>query len=272
MQTFVISEVGLNHEGNFQKAKDLIYASKCSNADAVKLQTYQTHLRVNKDNPFFDLLKKCELSYEQHADLKKYADDVGVDLFSTPFDVYSLKFLIDELNIRKIKIASFDVSNTVFLEELNNYGKRIPGLHVILSVGMSNVSEILKALKCLESVPKITVMHCVSSYPTKIENVNLSEIISLKNLFRGSLPVGYSDHTPDIRIPALSVLVGANAIEKHFTLDKKDTAVDNPVSADPKMFKEMVNLIREYELILGDGDIRQKQEEEFAIKMFKRIS
>ena len=270
MKTFVIAEVGVNHEGSLDKAKKLILAAKESDADAVKLQTYQTNLRVNKDNQFFDLFKKCETTYEEQREMKEYADSLGIEFFSTTFDKHSTKFLIEDLGVMRIKVASFDCSNTELLKDLNEYGKRFSGLKVILSVGMSSTTEIMTAVGCLSDV-ELTLLHCVSSYPTPPEQSNLLGIRTLKELTCGVLPVGYSDHSPDITIPSAAVLLGATTIEKHFTIDKGDSSIDNPVSADPKMFKEMVRLIREYESARGTGNLGLKEVEEF-FTIFKRTS
>lgn len=271
MKTFVIAEAGINHGGSLSKAKELIVAAKEAGADAVKFQTYQTNLRVKSDNQFFDLLKECETTYDEQRQMKDYADSVGIEFFSTPFDKNAAKFLIEDLGIMRIKVASFDCSNKVFLSELNEYGKKHKNLHIILSVGMSSTSEIMSATNCLKDVTKLTLLHCVSSYPTPIDHANLLGIRSLRELTRGAFPVGYSDHNSGIVVPSAAVLLGATTIEKHFTLDKGDSAVDNPVSADPKMFKEMVGLIRGYEKALGSGSLGLKDVEEFAT-IFKRVS
>lgn len=270
MKTFVIAEVGINHEGSLEKAKELIAAAKDSGADAVKLQTYQTSLRVSANNQFFDLLKDCETTYEEQREMKEYADSLGIEFFSTTFDKHSTKFLIEDLGVMRIKVASFDCSNTELLNDLNEYGKRFGYLKVILSVGMSSTVEIMTAVECLKDVD-LTLLHCVSSYPTPPEQANLLGIRSLKELTCGALPVGYSDHTPDITIPSAAVLLGATTIEKHFTLDKNNSAVDNAVSADPAMFKEMVRLIRGYEAARGDGSLGLKEVEKF-FTIFKRTS
>lgn len=271
MKTFVVAEIGINHEGSLEKAKDLISAAKESRADAVKIQTYKTELRVDSDNQFFDLLKQCETSYEEQKEMKQHADQIGIELFSTPFDKHSMRFLIEDLGARKIKFASFDCSNKKLLNEANDFGKQYNDLHVILSVGMSNAKEIIEATNCLKNVSKLTLLHCVSSYPTPTEHANLLGIRSLKELTCGKFEVGYSDHNPDILVAAAAVLMGATTIEKHFTLDKNNNAVDNPVSANPKMFKEMVSLIRTYEKAMGDGALGLKDIEKF-FTIFKRTS
>lgn len=270
MKTFVIAEVGINHEGSLSKAKELIVAAKESGADAVKLQTYTTGMRVKADNQFYKLLEDCETTYEEQREMKEYAETLGIEFFSTTFDKVSTKFLIEDLGVMRVKVASFDCSNTDLLRDLNEYGKKFPHLKVILSVGMSSTTEIMTAVECLSDV-ELTLLHCVSSYPTPPEQANLLGIRTLKELTCGALPVGYSDHTPDIIVPSAAVLLGATTIEKHFTLDKKDSAVDNAVSADPAMFKEMVKLIRGYEAARGTGSLGLKEVEEF-FTIFKRVS
>ena len=270
MKTFIVAEAGINHEGNLGKAKKLAYAAKEAGASAVKFQTYKTIDRVQADNQFFDLLKSCELTYEEHKELKEYCDQLNIEYFSPPFDVASLKFEVETLGNRRIKFASFDVGNTLLLNAANELGKKYSNLKVILSVGMSSVNEILVASECIKNT-HLTLLHCVSSYPTPSEQANLLGILSLKNLTKGLYPIGYSDHTSDIVIPSASVLMGATTIEKHFTLDKNDTAVDNPVSADPVMFRNMVELIKTYENALGSGTLGLKEIEKF-FTIFKRVS
>lgn len=271
MKTFIIAEAGINHEGKLNKAKNMAEAAKESGADAVKFQTYQTALRVNRDNQFFDLLKGCELTYDEHMKLKEHCDNIGIEYFSTPFDKISMEFEVEKLGTRRIKIASFDVGNTKLLEEVNKYGKKHPGqIKSIISVGMSSVDEILKMTNVVKDTD-LTILHCVSSYPTPPEESNLLAINTIRNLTSGLYPVGYSDHTPDIIVPSASVLLGATTIEKHFTLDKNDGAVDNPVSADPSMFRKMVKLIRGYEEAMGTGSLGLKEVEKF-FTIFKRVS
>lgn len=270
-KTFVIAEAGINHDGDVNRAIALVDAAKEAGADAVKFQTYQTDLRVDKSNPAYDVIKKCELSYEQTADVKWHADKVGIEFFSTPFDEHSLSFLVEDLGVRRVKLASFDVTNHSFLNLVNECGKRYPSLKVIMSTGMSDTNEISGALRCLPSVPHLAILHCISSYPTPEDRVNLKAIKTLRHLLHGRIEVGYSDHTNDILIPALAVLVGATTIEKHFTLDLNGPGVDNPVSADPKMMKDMIDAIRDHELFLGNGDIGMQDIEE-AATVFRRFS
>lgn len=270
-KTFIISEIGLNHNGSVERAKKMIDASLWAGCDAVKFQTYQTDLRAAVDSPIYDILKKCELTYEQTADLKRHADQVGIEFFSTPFDEHSLAFLVDDLGLRRVKLASFDTTNLQFLNLVNECARRYPTFRVIMSTGMSNAVEISNALRCLPDVAYLTLLHCISSYPTPEKEVNLRAIHTLKHMMHGHRDVGYSDHTTDVLIPALAVLVGATTIEKHFTLDLEGPGVDNPVSADPQMMKDMVNAIRDHEIFMSDGKLGMKDIEQGA-SIFRRYS
>jgi len=260
--TFIIAEAGINHNGDLEVAKNLVSAANEAGCDAIKFQTYQTELRVEKDSDIYDLLKRCELSYQETAELKMFADKTGIEFFSTPFDEHSLAFLVETLGIRRIKLASFDVTNKKFLDLVNECAKRYVSLKVILSTGMSNPAEIVDAVETLSNVQSLTLLHCVSSYPTPEKDVNLGAIRSLSYMARSPRDIGYSDHTNDILVPALAVLAGANTIEKHFTLDLNGPGVDNSVSADPEMMKDMVDAIREHERFLGDGVLEMKKIEE----------
>lgn len=270
-RTFIIAEAGINHQGDLEQGKALVEAAKESGCDAVKFQTYRTELRVEKTSPIFDILKQCELSYEQQTELKVHADKVGIEFLSTPFDEEALFFLIERLGLRRVKLASFDVTNKKFLQAVNQYAQNVPALKVILSTGMANWKELEAALKCLRNTKHLTVLHCVSSYPTPEDQVNLNVIKTLTHLMHGARSIGYSDHTSDILAPTLAVVAGATTIEKHFTLDLNNGAVDNPVSADPAMMKQMVEVIRLHEEMMGSG-LLGMQSIERAATSYRRYS
>ena len=261
-KVFIIGEVGINHMGDIEIAKSMIESLKECGADAAKFQSYRAEDRVSTNHNIYDLLKSCELNFEQQTELKCHADKVGIDFISTPFSEEMLSFLVDRLGLRVIKLASFDVTNKEFLRTVDEYARNLPSLSVILSTGMANTKEIYIAMDCLRSVKHLALLHCVSSYPTKESDVNLATIGVLKNLTK---VVGYSDHTNDILAPTLSVLAGATIVEKHFTLDLNNGAVDNPVSADPKMMKTMVDVIRLHESMMGDGTIGLHSSEHAAL-------
>ena len=159
--TYIIAEIGINHNGDINLAKKLIESAARSGVDAVKFQTYLTEKRVPKDSPIFEILKKCELPFESFLELKEYAEKFNVEFFSTPFDDESVDYL-ESININLYKIASFDIVNTNLLLKIAKTLKPI-----ILSVGMSNIKEINNAFETIKAYNKnIALLHCVSSYPT----------------------------------------------------------------------------------------------------------
>jgi sialic acid synthase SpsE len=270
MKTFIVAEAGINHQGDPKEAKALIESAKECGCDAVKFQTYVAETRADPGTEVYDILKTCELDYEQQTELKVHADRVGIEFFSTPYDESMLFFLIDRLGLRRIKLSSFDVTNRKMLMAVNEYARNLSSLDIILSTGMANYRDIETAIRCMPNVKHLTLMHCVSAYPTPENRVNLSAIKTLKQVMLGR-EIGYSDHTDDILAPALAVIAGATVIEKHFTLDLNNGAADNPVSADPEMMRQMVEVIRIHEGMLGDGLLNLQDIEKSAL-MYRRHS
>ena len=246
-KTFVISEIGINHGGSLKKAKKLIDSSARAGVDAVKFQTYITEKRVKRKSPIYEILKKCELSFKDFEILNEYSKKKKIEFISTPFDFESFQFL-HELKVSKIKIASFDTVNLSFLEKISNFNKEF-----IMSVGMSNLQEIKKAYNIIKKNKKnkISLLHCISSYPTKEKDANLNCIKTLKENFECT--IGQSDHTNDIFVPFCAVLLGAEIIEKHFMIDKTMKCVDRPVSITEIQMKNLIQNIRRYESSLGNN-------------------
>lgn len=264
MSTFIIAEIGINHGGKLEVAKELIVAASKCGVDAVKFQTYKTEERVSHNSPFFDLLKNCELNREGHQELIKVAQKHNVIFFSTPFDEESIKLLID-LGVPAIKIASFDIVNLKLLRKTVTVG-----LPLIVSTGMANKYEVDKAVELFEeNGVAYCLLHCISAYPTNAEDANLNVIKTLKKNY--NCPIGYSDHTLGIRIPVLAVATGAVIIEKHFTLDKDWEGPDHKMSADPNDMKKMVLEIRKIERILGSNEIKFFKAEEGTLP-YRRIN
>ena len=261
-KVYVVAEIGLNHGGDIATAKKLIDSASKTGVDAVKFQTYITEKRVPGDSPIFGILKKCELPFPAFKDLKKYSIDLGVEFFSTPFDEESVDFL-ESINCHIYKIASFDVVNHKLLKKVADTKKTI-----IMSVGMSNLSEVESAFKILKSkTDNIALLHCISAYPTKEEDSNLSAIYTLKNKF--DCVIGQSDHTNDIQAPLYAVAVGAQIIEKHYKINDTMACVDAPVSISELQMKKMINEIRRLEDILGDDTVVIRETEK-PCEMFRR--
>lgn len=263
---FIIAEVGVNHDGNVSMAHKLIDKAAEAGADAVKFQSFRADrlLVSNRDRlaqqdegaeSAYEMFRRLELSWEDHENLKKHADDRGISFLSTAFDEESADFL-DRLGVPAFKIASSDITHMPLLRHVGAKGKP-----VFLSTGMSYLNEVADALWALKSVGSrdIILMHCVSLYPAPAESVNLRSILTLQNQF--DLLVGYSDHTIGAKIPVAAAVLGAVALEKHFTLDKSASGPDHKLSMDPAELKQLIRNVREMESALGDGRKRPSPEE-----------
>lgn len=259
---FIVAEAGINHGGSIETARKMVKeAAKCG-ADAIKFQTYITEKRVDKESPPYNSLKKCELKEEDFRELFQVAKKNKIIFFSTPFDKESVD-LLAALPVPVFKVASFYIVNLDLLEYIAS-----KGLPVIASRGMANIEEISRAVKVFGKYNiGYALLHCVSAYPTKKEEVNLNVINSLKNRFK--CVIGYSDHTLGIKVPVYSIALGASIVEKHFTLDKNQEGLDHKLSADPNDLKEMVSEIRDLERILGSSEIKLLDAEKDTLKYRK---
>jgi len=251
-QVMIVAEIGNNHEGSLQRAQDMIGAAARAGADAVKFQTIVPEKLVSADqHDRIDQLRRLCLSYEAFRTLKETADKEQVVFLSTPFDLESARFLNDL--VPAFKIASGDLDFFPLLEAVAETGKP-----VLLSTGLATYEEISRALARIKRVwdvrgltQEVAVLHCVARYPTPPEQANLRCISTLHHF---GIVVGYSDHTVGIDAVPAAVALGARIVEKHFTLDKKQSAFrDHALSATPDEFAEMVRRVRAVCLMLGDG-------------------
>jgi N,N'-diacetyllegionaminate synthase len=248
---FIVAEAGNNHEGNFNTAIKLIDKASESGADAIKFQTYDVDNFIDpKFKKSYEKFKKFSLRYEQFHKLSQYCKKKNIIFFSTPFDLKSAIFLN---KIQKIfKISSGDNNFTDLISLVASFNKEL-----IISSGLLNLKDLKNIYKLVKKIrPKnlrLSFLHCVSSYPAPLDQINLSSINSIKENF-SDVNVGFSDHTIGIKAPLYAVLAGAQIIEKHFTLDNKFSKFrDHAISLDPRDFKKMVNQIREAEKILGSN-------------------
>ena len=263
--TYIIAEVGINHGGDIALAKRLISSAAKSGADAVKFQTYLTEKRCPPNKPeVFAILKRCELPFGAFKTLKQHADKCGIQFFSTPFDEESVDCL-ESIGCELYKIASFDIVNRKLLKKIASTGKP-----VILSVGMANIEEIKSAYDLLrKGTRKISVLHCISSYPMKEEDARLENIRALEEIF--DCVVGQSDHTADIVVPLYAVAAGAQVLEKHYCLNGQKDCVDGPVSITEDQMKKLVSETRRLEAILGQKEFGVRAAEK-GIVAFRRKS
>jgi N-acetylneuraminate synthase/N,N'-diacetyllegionaminate synthase len=267
-KVLIIAEAGVNHNGSFENAKNLILAGAEAGVDYVKFQTFKANKLVSKDaekadyqkintkhenTSQFEMLKKLEMPEYWHHELIKYAESLNVKFLSTGFDEESIDFL-DTIKIDLFKIPSGEITNKPFLEHIAKKKKPI-----IVSTGMANINEVRAAIKLLQAngIQKnfITILHCNTEYPTPMLDVNLKAMLSLKEEFQ--VNIGYSDHTLGIEVPIAAVALGATVIEKHFTLDKNMEGPDHKASLDPLELKQMVNSIRNIEMALSGSGIKE---------------
>jgi len=265
--TYVIAEGGLNHNGDINIAKKLINAAKECGANAIKFQTYKTENFVRETNQYFDVFKNAELTFKEFKELKNYSESIGLTFFSTPFDMESAEFL-NELGIPCFKIASSDLTNLPLITKIAKMQKPM-----IISSGLSTINEINDAVNCclFEGNNQIAILHCVANYPTQPNEVNMNVINTLKKTF--DFPIGYSDNGESSLVDIVAVSMGANIIEKHFTLDKKMLGPDHGFSIEPNGLKLLISQIHEVDQMKGDGiKIPQFSEIENRLAIRKSIT
>ncbi|MDD3254382.1 MAG: N-acetylneuraminate synthase [Parabacteroides sp.] len=264
-KVLIIAEAGVNHNGSIEVAKKLIDAAALAGVDYVKFQSFKAENLVSKeakkaeyqqknmadsDDSQFTMLKKLELSPEQHIELITYCNEKGIKFFSTAFDLESIDFLAS-LKLGLWKIPSGEITNYPYLKQIAL--KKEP---VILSTGMCDMTDIDNAIQVLlkfgVTKEQITVLHCNTEYPTPMHDVNLNAMKAIADKFE--VNIGYSDHTKGIEVPIAAVALGATVIEKHFTLDKTMEGPDHKASLEPQELIAMTTAIRNIEMALGSGE------------------
>lgn len=284
---YIIAEAGVNHNGSLERAFKLVDAAKQAGADAVKFQTfkaenlvckatekaeYQKHSSGSDENQF-QMLRRLELSDDDHEQLIAHCNEVGIEFLSSPFDQLSLELLIKRFNLTRLKLGSGEITNAPLLLQIARAGRSL-----ILSTGMSTLEEVREALavlafgyinpsdspseaqfsKALASSTaqamlrdKVTLLHCTTEYPAPYTDINLRAMDTLKEEF--GVAVGYSDHSQGLAVSLAAVARGASVIEKHFTLDRTLPGPDHQASMEPGELKAMIDGIRQIEMSLGDG-------------------
>ncbi len=254
----IVAEVGNNHEGNFNKAINLIDAATESGADAVKFQTYKIESYYNKkftEKRRFKRLKKFQLTFDQFERLSNYSKKKKIIFYSTPFDIESAIFLN---KIQKLfKISSGDNNFYPLIKLLKSFNKP-----TIISTGLLNYLDIKKITKYFHGFKnKLAILHCVSSYPAKDDILNMKSVSFLQEKFP-KFKIGYSDHSLSTDSCKIAIMLGAFMVEKHFTLDKNTSNFhDHKISADPKELKNLVNFSKNFQSMLGNYKKSPKIEE-----------
>tara|TARA_Y100000591_G_C21839181_1_gene704485 strand:+ start:409 stop:1404 length:996 start_codon:yes stop_codon:yes gene_type:complete len=278
-KTLIIAEIGVNHNGSFVKAKKLIDAANKSGADIIKFQFFRAKniatrnlelTKYQKKNTKyknqFDMLKKLELSEKKIINLTQYCKKNNIKVCISFFSHEDLD-VIKKCKIDFLKIPSGELNNTYLINKLSNFKKKM-----IISTGMSNISEISKTVKILKNKVKnkdIYLLQCTSAYPAPFKDLNLKTIETLKKKF--NLKIGFSDHSLGIEASIAAVSIGAEMIEKHFTMNKRDVGPDHKASLDPKEFEKMVIAIRNIEQSLGKIKILTSSEKQNYNLVRKKI-
>ncbi|WP_372906481.1 N-acetylneuraminate synthase family protein [Rhodohalobacter sp.] len=277
---YIIAEIGSNHNGDMDLARKIIDAAVATGAHAVKFQSWTPESliateeyeanTVYTDDPkkhwgsLREMVEEYYLREDQHKELKEYCDTKGVDFCSTPFSEGETD-LLNDLEVPFFKVASMDINNLRLLKYLAQFDKPI-----ILSTGMATLGEIEQAIQTLEDAgnQRIMLLHCISVYPPKMENVNLRNITMLQQTF--GYPVGFSDHTIGSAIPLASVALGACLIEKHFTIDKDLPGWDHMISANPEEMTDICSESKNIAAAMGSYRRTISDEEEQKMPKMRR--
>ena len=275
MKTLIIAEAGVNHNGDLGLAKKMAVVAKNAGADIVKYQTAVPELVISKfaqkaeyqkeqtgdGESQLEMVRRIHFGFAQHRELKEYCDSIGIQYLSAAFDLPSVDFLAS-LGLPMFKIPSGEITNLPYLERIAACGKP-----VLLSTGMSEPAEIEAALQVLRrgGAGEVTVLHCNTEYPTPAKDANLKAMLDIREKF--GCPVGYSDHTLGIEADIAAVALGAEVIEKHFTLDKNMPGPDHKASLSPSELMEMVCAVRRTERMLGSGhkEVSESERKNIAV-------
>jgi len=258
--TYIVAELSANHNQDFDQAVQIIHAAKEAGADAVKLQTYTADtITINSNRPEFrigggtlwdgrnlhELYGEAHTPWEWQPKLKQVANDLGMDLFSSPFDASAVDFL-EKMDVPAYKVASFELVDLPLIQRMARTGKPL-----IMSTGMAMLDEIQEAVRAARNAgaAEIALLKCTSAYPASPDEMNLRTIPELARKF--DVPVGLSDHTMGIAVPVAAVALGASIIEKHLTFSRSQPGPDSAFSLEPHEFKAMVEAVRTTERALG---------------------
>ena len=237
-KTFIIAEIGINHEGSVIKCKKLIKIAAAAGADAIKLQTVNVNESYDANTKSYNTFVKKDFSNKELKELKKFSEKSKVLFFSTPGDISSLHRLV-KIGVRFIKISSGLMNHYPLIKEAAKFKKSL-----IISTGLSNQRDLIELKNFLKKskINNYAILKCTSQYPAQNKNLNLRSLTYLKKLFKKT--IGYSDHTKGLIAPVIAVSLGAKIIEKHITLNSKKKGADHKISLEYLEFKKMVNLIR----------------------------
>ncbi len=256
-KTTIIAEIGENHMGNMEMAKAMITTAADFGADIVKFQSYRGE-DTKPDDPERDFFKQVELSDEMHFELKSLAEEKGVKFLSSPFNVERAKFLVENLGLDEIKVASGKMHNAKLLDYLNSQHDKVKTVYI--STGVATIDMIRESVSRLKDIERVVIFHCVATYPLKDEDANLRAISTLIREFP-DYEIGYSDHTCGIEACVAAVALGAVVLEKHYTFNTLMPGTDHLGAMTPQMLGELVRWIERIEPMLGTGEKKPTEAE-----------
>jgi len=263
MKTLVIAEIGINHNGSFDIGRRIVDSAHEAGVQAVKFQTYRPELRFDAGNPFIEIFEEYHLDFEQEAMLWRHARERGLKVLTTPFDLPSVEDCRTQ-PLDGVKIASFETTNLELARAVATLKKP-----TYFSTGQNSMDEVLAVIAAIRlQHDDITPMHCISSYPMKAEDSNLSVIARLRSELER--PVGFSDHSEGHFVAGLAVALGAVCIEKHFTIDNDMEGPDHSFSMTPKSMKALVDHVKLIETVLGDSWMGVRECEQQIFKIARR--
>lgn len=273
LRPYIVAELNTSHFGDMDLARSMIDKAKAAGCDSVKFQSWSAETlyceSYYKENAIAKrIIKKFALDKAQLKELSKYAASQEIDFASTPYSIEEAEFLVADCDVPYVKIASMELNNLPYLTQLGNLG--VP---LILSTGMGTLEEIVEAVRTIEATGnrQLIILHCTSVYPASPEIIRLQNIVGLRSEFP-QYPIGYSDHSIGIEIPAASVALGACLIEKHFTLDSTRIGMDNQMATEPEEMEAMIRACcRVHEAMGGTGRLLGAEELGQVSKMRRSI-
>ncbi|ARO22099.1 N-acylneuraminate-9-phosphate synthase [Rhizobium sp. S9] len=270
---YLIAELNTSHFGEMATARTMIAQAKEAGCDCVKFQSWSTESLYSagyyRENAIAKrIVNKFSLADAKLEELAAYCREIGIDFASTPYSRYEAEFLVKVCEVPFIKIASMELNNLPYLRRLGSLGAPL-----VLSTGMGSLEEIIRAVEAIEETGnrQIIILHCTSVYPAPPETIRLQNILGLRSEFP-AYPIGYSDHSTGIEIPAASIALGACVIEKHFTLDSSRIGMDNQMATEPEEMKAMISACHKVHTALGGtGRILDPSERDQIAKMRRSI-
>lgn len=273
LKPYIVAELNTSHFGDIAVAKEMISQAKAAGCDCIKFQSWSADSLYSesyyKENKIAKrIITKFSLSNMQLKELSNYAKEKKIDFASTPYTIEEAKFLVDECGVPFIKIASMELNNIPYLQQLGSLGAPL-----VLSTGMGTLNEIVAAVETIQNTgnDQLIILHCTSVYPAQPSIVRLQNIVGLRSEFP-NYPIGYSDHSQGIEIPAASIALGACLVERHFTLDNSRIGMDNQMATEPEEMKSIVLACNKvYAALGGMGRLISEEEKDQTLKMRRSV-